>query len=290
MLIPDEILKCVVFLGFEQIGKEEQRVVFAGTGFIMNVPFEDGTADHHHIYLVTAHHNYVAIQKHGIENLRISINRKDGGKDVLGVAPQSRWFMHPDHEFNPADVVVLPLQINLELYDIRTAPISMLVKEKQIQDRTIAVGNEVFITGLFTRHYGKQKNLPIVRVGNIALISQEKISTKAYGDIDAYLIEARSIGGISGSPVFFQHSTRVTENTISILPTYSLGGLIHGHYPTSESVVDFYDVNEDTNIQAEERHINMGIAIVTPASKIRETLEQPELRQQRMAIEEMVCL
>lgn len=285
MQIPDEILKCVVFLGYDISDGDNERTVFAGTGFIMNVPFEDGTTDSHHIYLVTAHHNYVAIKKHGLESLRISINRKDGGKDVFSVPPGLDWFGHPNHESDPADVVVMPLPVDLQRHDIRTIPIGMLVNESQIQDRTIAVGNDVFVIGLFTRHFGKQRNLPIVRVGNIAMISQEKVRTSSYGEMDAYLIEARSIGGISGSPVFFQHSIKVTEMTISVMPTFSLGGLIHGHYPTSEDVIDFASLDEDISKKIEEKHINMGIAIVTPAAKIRETLEQPRLHQLRTAAE-----
>jgi hypothetical protein len=49
--------------------------------------------------------------------------------------------------------------------------------------------------GLFSEHQGAERNIPIVRVGNIAAMPEEPVLTTSWGAIDAYLIEARSIGG-----------------------------------------------------------------------------------------------
>ena len=78
----------------------------------------------------------------------------------------------------------------------------MVATDKVINDNAIGVGDEVFLTGLFANHIGQQRNLPIIRVGNIALMPEEPVQHPSLGPIDAYLIEARSIGGLSGSPVF----------------------------------------------------------------------------------------
>ena len=64
------------------------------------------------------------------------------------------------------------------------------------------MGDEVFVVGLFRHRHGTQRNIPIVRVGNLAALTEEKVATNDFGLVDAYLIEARSIGGLSGSPVF----------------------------------------------------------------------------------------
>jgi hypothetical protein len=56
---------------------------------------------------------------------------------------------------------------------------------------------------LRAHHTGDLKNVPIVRVGNLASYPSEQIQTRAFGRMEAYLIEARSIGGLSGSPVSF---------------------------------------------------------------------------------------
>lgn len=44
--------------------------------------------------------------------------------------------------------------------------------------------------------------IPIVRVGNRASYPEQHVHTLDFGEMDAYLIEARSIGGLSGSPAF----------------------------------------------------------------------------------------
>ena len=78
---------------------------------------------------------------------------------------------------------------------------SEFADDKFILENEVGVGDEVFITGLFSHHHGNHKNIPIVRTGNIASMPEEKIQTQNYLR-EAFLIEARSIGGLSGSPVF----------------------------------------------------------------------------------------
>ncbi len=77
---------------------------------------------------------------------------------------------------------------------------SLFATDEIIKDQNIGLGDEVFITGLFGYVAGSQKNIPIVRVGNIAMMPDEKVPTEGE-PMEAYLIEARSMGGLSGSPV-----------------------------------------------------------------------------------------
>jgi hypothetical protein len=55
--------------------------------------------------------------------------------------------------------------------------------------------------GLLNVHPGTAAITPIVRVGNIALFSDEPIRMDT-GDEPGVLIEVRSFGGLSGSPAF----------------------------------------------------------------------------------------
>jgi hypothetical protein len=79
--------------------------------------------------------------------------------------------------------------------------------------------------------------------------------------INAYLIEARSIGGLSGSPVFVH---RLEDGT----PKFALLGLMEGHYGTKTAQ------SGDT---ASEESVNVGIGIVVPADDIEEIFGQPEI-------------
>jgi hypothetical protein len=142
----------------------------------------------------------------------------------------------------------------------------------------VGLGDEVFVTGLFRHHHGNRRNIPIIRVGNIACLTEEKVSTKSYGDIDAYLIEARSIGGLSGSPVFLNLGiTRMIQGEIKHAqsqPVFYLLGLIHGHYDVNIDSIDEIELDK-TNYLSPDR-VNTGIAIVVPFHKINEVISAYE--------------
>lgn len=98
-----------------------------------------------------------------------------------------------------------------------------------------------------------------------------------------YLVEARSIGGLSGSPVFwYRGATRLRSGTlvhVSGAPTFLLLGLVHGHYIDRGGT---RDTGEPTVADRfDRRSENMGIAIVVPAKDILDTLNHPDLEQQR---------
>jgi hypothetical protein len=95
-------------------------------------------------------------------------------------------------------------------------------------------------------------------------------------EIEAHLIEARSIGGLSGSPVFVNLGFfRPTSDGIG--KVYWLG-LMHGHWDIDPSPDEFEE--DDSSVPLKER-VNMGIAIVIPSYKILEILEQPVFADMR---------
>jgi len=112
----------------------------------------------------------------------------------------------------------------------------------------------------------------------------EKIPLKGFGKAEAYLIEGRSIGGLSGSPVFVRHTVHMNARTAEgedaqlagLSTRIQLLGLIHGHW---ELPLTFKESE-----QAEA--INMGVGIAIPANKILETLYHPELVQMRKELDE----
>ena len=68
----------------------------------------------------------------------------------------------------------------------------------------IGIGSEVYFPGLFVHHHGR--NEPIVRGGIVSSMPTEPVLTE-FGEIHAYLAEARSVGGLSGSPVIVDNTT-----------------------------------------------------------------------------------
>ncbi len=287
MKVKDETLKCVVFLGVEAEG------VFtpAGTGFILGVPYEMGEAKEH-IYLVTAKHN---IEPNRGNCNAFRVNTKDGKSRVVQFDPQQRWY---DHSDAIADVCLCPIAIE-EDWDVLVLPYGMITDKEMLgNDDWITNGSDIFITGLFADTPGATKNRPIVRKGSIAMIPAEKITTE-FGVKEVYLIEARSVGGLSGSPVFWYATSddldmgkvfelRGIKSPSRIKPAirqefWGLLGLIQGHFPTNDN--EEKEPSYDRKKDKKKGIINAGIAAVTPAIKVSDILAGDELRTERAGIE-----
>jgi len=260
MRVPDTIRKCVLYLGVESGEGEASKVAWRGTCFFVSLAIDRQPFSF--IYLVTAKHCADQLQD---KKAYLRVNSQTG--DFLQVQinkGEIKWFFHPTDK--AADVAIAPLGASQKIVDYLPLPSGILLTESVRLTKDIGVGDEVFIVGLFVHHVGTSKNIPIIRTGNIAMTPDERIHTN-YGDMEAYLIESRSIGGLSGSPVFVFEHTEVGKSIAHLL------GLIHGHWDCApESIFD--QTSEDIGIQA---RLNMGIAIVTPASKILDIINCEEL-------------
>ena len=98
---------------------------------------------------------------------------------------------------------------------------------------------------------------------------EEPVATE-FGPMEAFLIEARSIGGLSGSPCFVSLGQfRLIGRELEQIPQLAIFflGMVHGHWDAGHGDVVPSAVDEDETI-------NKGIAIVIPASHILETIRQ----------------
>lgn len=283
MLIPDEIRKCATFIGFKN---SDGTYSIRGTAFFVIIPFNDDEK-RVFIHVVTAKHIIARLKQNNIDKAWLRINTIEGFEWVE--TNVESWYDHP--EDYRVDASVLPLYLSPERYDYLALPISMAATDQVIKQRRIDVGDEVFLTGLFTEHNGRKKNLPIVRTGSIALMPEEPIGTKILGvreEIDAYLIEARSIGGLSGSPVFVHMGSvrpHLPENRFSFAkqPSFYWLGLMHGHWDVD--IRNDESEEDDTSVPPQER-VNMGIAMVVPVERILEVINHPILVDLRKRIEQ----
>lgn len=269
MQVPDEVKKCVVFVGC----RTADGYIPLGTAFYVGVPIDE-IPDRHWVHLVTAKHLIDDIKEGSLDGqVYLRINFRNQPAQWVSTSP-SQWLFHPNDQ--SIDVAVLPAPPTQNI-DYLAIPIAMAATKGDIPRPYIGVGDEVFITGLFVGHSGQRNNEPIIRVGNIAAIPAEQVHVRfraGWSKINAYLIEARSIGGLSGSPVFVHLSpVKYTEGEIKFLrggPWFYWLGLIHGHWDLPSP----HDLIEGT-LQREA--VNMGIAIVIPVSKILEVINQAEI-------------
>jgi hypothetical protein len=192
MIVSENIRKCVVFIGY-QLASGEMRL--AGSGFYFGSSGEGGRAKD--VFLVTARHVVDGIRKLGLRDIYIRVNNTSE-ESSWAKCSSDNWLFHPT---DPSVDVALFRTGVPDGWDHLVLPIEMSATPDQVRANEVSLGDEVFIVGLFRHHQGTRKNIPIVRVGNLAALTEEKVATKL-GLLDAYLIEARSIGGLSGSPVF----------------------------------------------------------------------------------------
>ena len=261
MIVPDRVRKCVVFIGY-QMADGQQRL--AGSGFFIGK--DTGTDQATDVFLVTARHVIERIRRFGIQDIFIRGNTTSGNT-AWARSESSDWHFHPTEQ--NVDIALLRASVPAG-WDHLVIPLSMCATAAAMSSNEVGLGDEVFITGLFRHHHGHQRNIPIVRVGNLAALTEEQVVTTVFGPIDAYLIEARSIGGLSGSPVFLNLgvvrfvSGAVKHSTNG--PIQLLLGLIHGHFDAQDSSID--EVTEGAPGSLSSAKINTGIAIVTPITKV----------------------
>jgi len=173
------------------------EVVYGGTGFLVGYDGEGARLP----YLVTCRH----VAKHLKANFFIRVNTTSTNvshpKSHLLEVVSAGW-QFPDDE--TVDLAASLLNLNNAAYDV-----VYLVLNEILAKHSIQCGDPISIVGLFRLHAGSQRNIPIVHTGNIALLPdpREKVPSKdrATGEmteIEAYLVEAQTLEGLSGSPVW----------------------------------------------------------------------------------------
>jgi hypothetical protein len=277
MRVPDLIKGCVVFVQFT-----DGRV---GTAFWLGT-WNTLTADVQ-LNLVTAAHVAKKMNRSGY---KIRANRRneetslfyDTGSiaDELKLNQPLSWFYHPTDPKH-VDIAVAPVEVPMMYWAINPLPVTMLLTDDAVRHYAIGIGDETYTVGVFSRLETTQRNRPICRTGNLAIFPEVTVETKGHVMREAYLIEARSLGGLSGSPVFVTETNGQAfvkppgEPALWSGQTFLLG-VMHGHWDaTAEELKEVgFDVNEPPSV-------NLGVALVSPAKRLLEILTQPSLLKMR---------
>ena len=283
MRVHRDIRKCVVYVGLEAAG----GFVPLGTGFIVAIPF---TETHAFMYLVTARH---LIDEYIMgDTLWMRLNRLSGIAESIALS-RHNMITHPTRH---DDIALFGLPwLGIDVYDYRALILSrerLQVGRSEMWD--IGVGDEVVAIGLYTSHYGVTKNIPVTRIGNIALLPEEPVRIPGGHYADAYLIELRTIAGLSGSPVFVNTPTvQVRDGQLKYVKDgipealNPLGVLVAYHVVESaedQVGVPRYQGQEDAGtIRDSIDQRNTGFGVVIPIEHILDLVELPEFQEKTRA-------
>lgn len=262
MRVNESIRKCVVFIGM--VSPYGDFVAY-GTGFLISVFLEDVMFD----YVVTCSHVLNGITG---DNVCIRVNDTSGGADKI-IIGKHEWIVDKKH-----DVAVLSHYFQDNKYDVTSTNEKYFdfARVDKLKELEVEPGELVYLVGLFISHYGSNRNMPIVIVGNLAAIPEDPVFTSA-GYMKGYLVEMRSIGGFSGSPVFVSIlPCRVINNRMihsaQMMQSYLLG-MMQGLYVIKEPYLEKGDSRADA--------MNAGIGIVIPIEAIMEIINSPICIDQR---------
>lgn len=216
------------------------------------------------LYVVTNSH---VIREGGSPVIRI--NRAVGKADVIPLRLE-QWEHHPDGD----DVAVAAIG-SLEDHRFASVPTSMFLTKELMAEHNLGLGDECFFAGRFVPSGGVEVNFPTLRFGNLARLPVEPVRhPRGFGQ-ESFLVEARSLSGYSGSPVFVYQSAVITAADTRMRawdhsPIFLLG-LDWSHFPIPKRVLE-----ADKQTPTPDQHwveLNSGMMGVVPAWKVAELLD-----------------
>jgi len=279
--VPNEYAECIVYL-YPDLAAAEAGERLGGTGFVVGVR---GVLDPtlHFLYVVTNYH----IVDDGYSTVRI--NTKDGKYDAIEL-DERNWIRGP----KDIDLAIYEVaDLDQDKFHLRVAEINDFITREEMSEYDIGVGSDVFYLGRFVNVEGRSRNMPTLRFGTVAQIPIEPVDGKV-----SFLVEARSIPGFSGSPVFLYVpkpdgsvvasplglrkantgtlGLRTTPGYRQALTAPKLLGVDWGH------INDYMDCYDDRGKKLAFRvKSNSGLMTVVPIWFLEQMLNHPDVKRMR---------
>ena len=296
MQMDEEIAACIGFIGINS----ERGFIADGTCFFVQFPEETEAF----LYMVTACPLVRPMQfgketepLDGIVSVRLS--RKTKPPLVLQTK-REEWTCHPNRFI---DLCVRPFDhrrlnadgdLFLASVDLVGEKSLVLTPERWERAGKISLGDEIFIPSVFPGHVGERRNIPAFRFGNIAAPPLEPVRVGS-PSVPAYLIETRSLGGISGAPMFLHFKPELPRDAPRffadepggrIVP-YALMGMVLGAH-SGQYASDFVTTDARENLITKDAEFNAGLTVVLPIEHVVELIQSDEFQSARLATLEAI--
>jgi hypothetical protein len=270
--------KCVIFFA-KPVSPTGSDARECGTGFLVSYEDKDGDTFR---YLVTCRH----VAKRLALDFFVRLNTVTGGVELCPIE-DADWAYHADET---VDIAATDIGLNALNFDQLTVRLS-----ESSQRDAVACGQRIHIIGLFRLHSGTKRNVPIVHTGHIAALADPlekiEITDRITGDkiqVESHLVEAQTLEGLSGSPVFVQEyvawraqatrSAVTSDIAMAAFGTVKLFGVYQGAWDGEPGKI----LQADRNLKSNNR-IPVGMGLVVPIERLRELIEQNETLKQRRA-------
>lgn len=250
-----------------------------GTGFIVAHPFP-GKEGAFIPLLVTAKH-VVGEQKRILARFTTQAGESTAfvQYDIEELKNNNDYWEHPDEG---VDLVVFrSLHFSATKYE--AFPIDLIATKNTFEEINIQQTDRVVFPSLLINFMGSSRNYPVFRDGTIALIPNEKVPMKydvgkkeVVTEQEVILVDATSIQGASGSPIFLWPGPRLSGKSYQIGGTKPyLLGIMHGFYPAIPRETLKVETTKSLTMYAE----NSGIAIIFPSWRLMEIIELESLKK-----------
>lgn len=250
-----------------------------GTGFIIGYPIPDKEGSVIPL-VVTAKH---VLGDHKKVLARFSTQAGSSTAfvqyDIEAMKRQNDYWEYPDDD--GVDIAVFR-SLHFEGTKYQPFPIELIATKKMFEENAIRQTDRVIFPSLLINFMGSSQNYPVIRDGSIALIPWEKVpmkykvgSREIVTKQEVILVDATSIPGASGSPIFLWPGPRLQGNTYQIGGTKPfLLGIMHGFYPAVPREILDVQTSDTKKMYSE----NSGVAIIFPSWKLRDIFESKTLK------------
>jgi hypothetical protein len=276
-LIPPEFLSCSVYM-YRDVEGAANGVNCAGSAFLF-VYVSNVQPEVRYLYVVTNRH--VVRQGRGVVPRLTTV---DGNTEYFPLTVDD-WIIDEQGD----DIAIASLGPVSPPYRFTGVPNEFILTRERASRLHVGPGDEVFMVGRFSENDGEQRNSPSVRFGNISMMPTDSISHD--GNLQySFLVEARSISGYSGSPVFMHippANWRPDQSERTGVWSHCLLGVDCGHIFREAQVEDKktrQPVDPDWRVK-----FNTGMMVVVPSWVLGEWLDRDPFASLRKKHEERLA-
>jgi hypothetical protein len=285
--IRDEFLDCVIYLYPDRSAAETGEKI-GGSGFLVGVQSKGLPQNFWFLYAVTNKH----VINGGATTIRFTTT--DGKTDVLET-DEKAWVHHPSGD----DLSVCLVSFDPKMFKFHFIPKDKFLTREIMDSLNVGPGDEIFVVGRFVSHEGKQQNRPTARFGFIGQMPFEPVVQDDGFRQESFLVEVRSIGGYSGSPVFL-YVMPVVPDTFAARKVQAYGmygewllgvewGMLLNWEPVRNERAEPVNPNNPRSMRVP---INTGMMGAVPVWKLAEMLDNGaiadfRIEQERIAREGM---